>query len=326
MGGAGGPGPPDAPRSGAGGETDRDPTDTPAGSSNGGVGPISGGASSQPIAGATGSEAGGGAGSVEPGGSGSGTLGGRATDLPNDQPNSPVQGDVSCVEASYSGLPSFEVLTPTAHYVVLREHGHIVSITDALSRQRVQWLGYSDYRPRRVAGILSNRELPDVVTTLDRDSVTARHVRLRSESVSGDWLWVWDFYATQATLTISRAPARFGFAYRGTPGGQLDDGDRLVFASGEGQSAENSFADALPGTTPWLYLADPALGHSLFLIQHTPDELADRYDSLDGDSAALLFGDGGINRLPNRFSLGLVDSTNHVAVTRRAEFVIAALQ
>lgn len=321
--GAGGPG---APAS-SGGESDRDPADNATGDPNGGAGPNSGGASPQPVAGAASSAAGAGGVSPEPGGSaGSGTLGGRATDLPNDQANSPVQGDVSCFEASYSGLASFEVLTPTAHYVVLREHGHIVSITDALSRQRVQWLGYSDYRPRRGAGILSGSGLPDVVTTLDADSVTARHVRLRSESVAGDWLWVWDFYAAQATLTISRAPDRFGFTYRGTPGGQLDDGDRLVFASGEAQSAETSFAGALPGTTPWLYLADPALGHSLFLIQHTRDELRERYDSLDGDSAALMFGDATIRSLPNRFSLGLMDSANHAAVTQRVEFVIAVVQ
>jgi hypothetical protein len=260
------------------------------------------------------------------GGADSGTLGGSPPDLPNDQADSPVEGDVSCFEANYSGHDSFEVITPTAHYVVLRDYGNIVSITDVLSRERAQWLGYSDYRPRRGAGILANREPPEVVTTLDAESITARHVRLRSESAAGDWLWVWDFYATQATLTISRAPDRFGFTYRGTPGGQLDDADRLVFASGDAQSAESSFLEALPGPTAWLYFADPALGHSLFLIQHVRDELDDRYDALDGDSAALMIGDGEITDLPNRFSLGLVDSTNHVSVSRRAEFVIAAVQ
>jgi hypothetical protein len=293
----------------------------------GGASPNSGGASSQPGSSGAGSATGSGGVSNEPeGGADSGTFGELTADLPNDQVDSPVQGDVSCFEANYSGLASFEVITPTARYVVLRDHGNIVSITDTLSKQRVQWIGYSDYRPRRVAGILSNGELPDVVTTLDSDSVTARHVRLRSESVAGDWLWVWDFYATQATLTISRASDTFGFTYRGTPGGRLGDAARLVFSSGEGQSAKNSFMEALPGPTPWLYFADPTLGHSLFLIQHTSDELADRYDSLDGDSAALMLGDEKITSLPNRFSLGLVDSTNHLAVTQRAEFVIAAVQ
>jgi hypothetical protein len=247
-------------------------------------------------------------------------------DLPNDQANSPVQGDVTFVRASYSGDPSFEVYTPTAHYVILRDHGVIVSITDVLSRQRAQWVNYSDYRPRRRAGIVSDGRLPDVITTLDEDSVTARHVRLRSESATGDWLWTWDFYATQATLTISRASDTFGFTYRGTPGGQLDNADRLVLASGESQSAKSSFSEALPGNAAWLYLADPALGHSLFLIQHAGDELSDRYDSLDGDSAAFMFGDEELGDVPSRFSLGLVDSTNHASVRQRAEFVIAAVQ
>jgi hypothetical protein len=260
------------------------------------------------------------------GGADPGTFGGLAPDLPNDQLDSPVDGDVRCFEASYSGQASFEVLTPTARYVVLRDHGNIVSMTDTLSRERVQWIGYSDYRPRRGIGIVGDRELPEVVTTLDVDSVTARHVRLRSESASGDWLWVWDFYATQATLTISRSPESFGFMYRGTPGGQLDDADQLVFASGEAQSAERSFLEPLPGSAAWLYFADAALGHSLFVIQHVPDDLSDRYDSLEGDSAALVIGNGEITRLPNRFSLGLVDSISHVSVTRRAEFVSAAVQ
>jgi hypothetical protein len=298
-----------------------DPANLAAPGSGAGNLPNAGSAPSQPDDGAAGSASG-----VGEAGAGPGTLGELPLDLPNDQAGSPVQGDVSCVEASYSGFDSFEVLTPTAHYVVLRDHGSIVSINDALGQQRVQWIGYSDYRPRRIAGILANRQPPDVVTALDSDSVTARHVRLRSESGDGDWAWTWDFYATQATLTISRAPDEFGFMYRGTPGGQLDDGDRLVFASGEAQSAENSFAEALPGTTPWLYFADPKLGHSLFLIQHTGDDLLDRYDSLDGDSAALLFGDGRMSSLPTRFSLGLVGSTNQAAVTERAEFVIAAVQ
>jgi hypothetical protein len=127
-------------------------------------------------------------------------------------------------------------------------------------------------------------------------------------------------------LTIARVSDTFGFTYRGTPGGQLDDADRLVLASGESQSAENSLSEVLPGTAAWLYLADPALGHSLFLIQHARDEVLDRYDSLDGDSAAFMFGDEELSAVSTRFSLGLVNSTNHASVSQRAEFVIAAVQ
>jgi hypothetical protein len=321
--GLGGSGATDSPRGGTSGET-HFPTNTAAAGPTDAGSSSSGGASPQPGAGAASSEAGSGGASQEPdaGGADPGPFG----DLPNDQAASPVQGDVSCAEASYSGESSFEVLTPTARYVLLRNRGSIISVTDELSQRRVQWVGYSDYRPRRAVGIISNQRLPGVVTTLDTDSVTARHVRLRSESAAGDWAWVWDFYATQATLTITRAADEFGFTYRGTPGGQLDDGDLLVLASGEERSVESSFSEPLPGTAAWLYFEDSTLGHSLFLIQHAPDEVSDRYDSLDGDSAALMFGGGRISRVPNRFSLGLVDSTNHATVTRRAEFVIDAVQ
>ena len=315
-----------SPRDSAGGETYADPVQT-AGGPPGGDPTNSGGAISQAGSNTADSEAGHGGVSLDPdAGSSVGTTTGEpAPDLPTDLPGSPVQGNVSCFEASYSGDPSFEVRTPTATYVILRARGTIVSVTDELSSQRVQWIGYSDYRPRRVAGILAD-QLPNVVTTLDAQSLTARHARLRSKSAAGDWLWVWDFYATQATLTISRAPKGFGFTYRGTPGGQLDDADRLVFASGQAQNVRNSFSAPLPGTAAWLYFADTGLGHSLFLIQHDQDELSERYDSLDGDSAAWLFGDGRITRVPARFSLGLVDSTDHAAVTRRVAFAIAAMQ
>jgi len=172
------------------------------GGPHGGDSAGSGGGISQGGSKAADSGAGNGGVSLDPdAGSGVSPSGGPAPDLPNDLPGSPVPGNVSCFEASYSGDASFEVRTPTATYVVLRNRGNIISITDELSSQRVQWIGYSDYRPRRVAGILSD-QLPNVVTTLDAQSSTARHARLRSESAAGDWLWVWDFYATQATLTI----------------------------------------------------------------------------------------------------------------------------
>jgi hypothetical protein len=245
-------------------------------------------------------------------------------ELPNDQAGSPVQGNVSCFAASYSGDASFEVRTPTATYVILRDHGNIISITDVLSAQYPQWIGYSDYRPQRVTGVFAEH-LPKVTTTLDASSVTSRHARLRVASATGDWLWVWDFYATQATLTVSRAPEKIGFTYRGTPGGQLDDADRLVLASGQAQSVTSSFSDALPGAAGWLYFTDRVLGHSLFLIQHQRDDLPESYDCLDTDSATWVFGDGRITRLPVRFSLGVVGSSNHAEVTKRAEFVIAAI-
>jgi hypothetical protein len=314
----------DSPDDGAGGDPDAYPVTGAAGGSAPG-GADSGGAASQGGSSTAGSELGGGGGGSRAVSDGdSGASGEAAHDLPNDQPGSPVQGSVSCFEADYSGDPSFEVRTPTATYVILRDHGNIISVTDVLSKQGAQWIGYSDYRPRRVTGVLAG-QLPKVVTTLDASSVTARHARLRSESATGDWLWVWDFYTTQATLTITRAPVKVGFTYRGTPGGLLDDADRLAFPSGQTQSATSPFLGALPGKAGWLYFTDPALGHSLFLIQHDQDELADRYDVLDGDSAGFVFGDGTITHLPTRFSLGLIDSTNRAAVTARAEFVIAAV-
>jgi hypothetical protein len=116
-----------------------------------------------------------------------------------------------------------------------------------------------------------------------------------------------------------------GFGYRGVPAGDLGSEDRLVFPDGSSQGARNSFTGDLAGPFEWVYLADTQLGRSLFTIQHTDDDLAERYQVRDNDSAHFLFGGGKLQSLPLRFSLGLIDSSEHDAVTRRVEFVHSAV-
>lgn len=246
-------------------------------------------------------------------------------EMPNDLADAPVPGDVTYVEASYSGQPTFQIATPTAIYTVVRQAGSIISLVDQISQgQSVQWIGYSDYRPQRRIGIVAEKQ-PLVSTVVDLSTVTAKHVRLHCQTVLGDWRWDWDFYVTQATLTITEAPSPFGFSYRGTPGKNLEDEDQLVLASGQAQSAKNSFSGTLLGPAGWAYLADSELAHSLFLIQHEADSIVDRYDSLDGDSASLVFGGGRLTQVPLRFSVGLVDSDDQQTVRARADFVIDAV-
>jgi hypothetical protein len=165
-----------------------------------------------------------------------------------------------------------------------------------------------------------------VTTVRDDDSQTPTHLRLTSVSEDGLWQWVWDFYVTHVTLTVNRAVLPFGFAYQGVPGGSLGVEDRLVTNAGVSQGARSSFNAELAGPVEWAYLADTTLGRSIFALQHQDDALPERYQVRDNDTSLFIFGNGLIGVLPMRFSLGIVPSVNHQAVTERVEFITRSIR
>ena len=253
---------------------------------------------------------------------------GLAVALPNDLIDAPVSGEiVFSEEASWEvdGVfrPTFEVHTPTASYWIVESLGTMVSMQDAYSG-RLQWIDFSSgFRPLR--NIPAFASPPSVRTLLDRESQTPTHLRLTSESADGAWRWVWDIYVTHATLTVDRAPVPIGFSYRGVPAGALGVEDMLVQSDGTVQGARNSFNGDVPGPVEWVYLADTAASRSLFLMQHRDDALPEAYQVRDNDSAAFSFGGGAITALPLRFSLGLLDSTEHAVVRERVAYVAGAI-
>ncbi len=322
------------------------------GDGNGGAGSIGGVpgdggssfAGSSGVAGAGGSE-------LPPGGAGShggqsggggvageGGTGGApiAPDLP-DIPNSPVAGGINYSdEATWDidgeQVPAFEIHTPTASYWLVKSAGALVEITDNRGRK---WISFSSgYRPNRGVpnlggccqpGDPATLGMPEMITSVDPQSVTLSHLRLVSKPVDGEYYWlVWDFYLTHVTVTINRAAEPFGFTYHGVPGGNLDDTDQLVLSSGEAQSAKVGFLGDLEGPAEWVYLTSPsaAANSSLFLIQHGDDSLPESYGVADGNSSRFVFGSGQVTRKPIRYSLGVVPTIAHEAVSERVAFVI----
>jgi hypothetical protein len=262
-----------------------------------------------------------------------------ASDLP-DLPNAPVQGEIRySTGASWVidqvEIPAFRIETPTAAYFLLKSSAAIVSIDD---KNNLPWIGFSSgYRPKRGVpnlggccqpGDPTKLGMPEMATVIDEQSVTLTHLRLSSKSVLDDSYWlVWDFYVTHVTLTINRASVPFGFTYHGVPGVTLDPNDQLVLSSGITRNANNAFSGDLPGPVEWAYLtnaADSTTLGSLFLIQHTDDDIPESYLVADGNSSKFVFGDGKITSTPIRFSLGLVDSVDYETVKKRVEFVISA--
>jgi len=254
-----------------------------------------------------------------------------AADLPDDLRNAPVTGEITFsdeAEWEVDGVfePTFEIHTPTASYWIAKPLGTMVSLEDRSAIPGGQWIAFSSgFRPLRGVPAFATPPATRVTTVRDEESTTPTHVRLTSVSLDGLWQWVWDFYITHVTFTINRAPGPVGFNYRGVPGGSLGAEDQLVLSDGTAQSARNSFSGDLPGPSEWAYIADTTLGRSIFMIQHSDDALADRYQVRDNDSAFFSFGNGQITSLPVRFSLGLIASTNHATVSARANFVTSAI-
>ena len=253
-----------------------------------------------------------------------------AADLPDDLRNAPVSGEIVFsdeAEWEVDGVfePTFEIRTPTASYWIVKPLGTMVSLEDRASTPG-QWIAFSSgFRPLRGVPAFALPPATRVTTVRDEETTTPTHVRLTSVSLDGLWQWVWDFYITHATFTINRAPGPIGFNYRGVPGGSLGTEDQLLLSDGTAQGARNSFSGDLAGPSEWAYLADTSLGRSIFLIQHSDDGLAERYQVRDNDSAFFSFGNGQITSLPTRFSLGLIPSTNHATVSARASFVTSAI-
>ena len=254
-----------------------------------------------------------------------------AEPLPDDLIDAPVAGEIIFSEEAeweVDGVfePTFEIRTPTASYWVVKPLGTIVSIEDAQTGGD-QWIAFSSgFRPLRGVPSFPTPPATRVTTVRDSDSQTPTHVRLTAVSDDELWQWVWDFYVTHVTFTINRAPVPYAFAYQGVPGGALDADDRLVSSDGTAQGARSSFNGDLAGPVEWAYLADTTLARSLFAIQHQDDTLAERYVVRDNDTALLSFGNGQIQTVPMRFSLGLIRSTNHATVSTRVDFVSGSIR
>jgi hypothetical protein len=298
------------------------------GTSLGGAGSV-GGASESDAGGAAAS----GADGVTPGAAGAGAAASTEplSELPAGLADSPVTGRLSVsVEASWqvNGVPepAVQVITPSATYFLLKKSGMLVSMVDTFDSMGKDWISYSDsFRPNRglpsFGGCCQLEADAQMTTTFDEASRTPGHVRLFSTSEDSGWSLVWDFYPSHVTLTVNRAAQLFSFNYRGVPGGVLDSSDRIVFSNGDSHAALDAMVTTtLPGAVQWLYLADYARSRSMFVLQYAADSLSDAYSVAGPDTSVLTLGNARL-LAPLRFSLGLIDSSEHSVVKARVDYV-----
>jgi hypothetical protein len=255
------------------------------------------------------------------------------SELPAGLADSPVAGNLRVsVEASWQvdgvSEPAVQVITPSATYFLLKKSGMLVSMVDAFDSAGKDWISYSEsFRPNRglpnFGGCCQLGADAQMTTTLEGASHNTGHVRLFSTSEDSGWSLVWDFYRSHATLTVNRAAQPFSFNYRGVPGGVLDSSDRIVFSNGDSHAAlDASLMTAIPGEVQWLYLADDARSRSMFVLQYAADSLTDTYGVSDSDTSVLTLGNARL-QAPLRFSLGVIDSSEHSAVKARVDYVIS---
>jgi hypothetical protein len=156
------------------------------------------------------------------------------------------------------------------------------------------------------------------VTTLVHEGPL--RAEIESETLDGLWRVRWVIYPDSAKMTVELADGNYWFLYEGTPGGTLETGvDFLIHSDG------TSIPMTVKQTTDlaadeWVYFGDPNVDRALFVAHHSDDAHADLYQPLDDVMAILGFGRFKTNSLlvevPNTFSVGLIDRTDHPEVQR----------
>jgi hypothetical protein len=124
-------------------------------------------------------------------------------------------------------------------------------------------------------------------------------------------------FPDKARLRVLAAPAEYWFLYEGTPGGSLEtNSDFIVRSTGQFSFCSTSWAGDIPDEE-WLFVADPVVGRSIYLANHTDDAETDSYWQLNGDMTVLGFGrlpfgqplDPQMTGAPRDFTIGFLDET-----------------
>lgn len=222
----------------------------------------------------------------------------------------------------YKGYQSVRVVTADAEYFYHKPGGGFATLFDADNND---WIGWNS----ATAGAGDFRGIPNMVhpnnggyfhpgrnntnTTVLADGPLK--ATFRSVSNGGAWEVVWDIFPDYARMKLVRkGDSNFWWLYEGTPGGELNlSADRLTRSNGDSIPASGSWGSDIPGDE-WVFVTDPAVERSLYLIHHQEDSKVDGY-AADGTGQMTIFGFGRsgnqrlLNSLPQQFTFGFVDET-----------------
>jgi len=224
---------------------------------------------------------------------------------------------------SHKGYQSVRVVTADAEYFYHKPGGGFATLFD---KNNNDWLDWST----AAGGAGDFRGIPNMVHPNDggyfhpgRNSVTTTvlsdgPLKASFKSVSnggGAWEVRWDVFPTYARMTVvKKGPSNFWWLYEGTPGGVLEPGiDRLTRSNGDSILASGTWSNDISGDE-WIFVTDPNVGRSLYMIHHQEDTKVDGYATDTGNKMTIFgFGRSGNQRLlsglPQEFTFGFVDET-----------------
>lgn len=245
------------------------------------------------------------------------------------------QATVTLTNTTDEGFASYRITTPHAVYFYHKEGGGFSSLVDDSGIDWINWNAANgnagDFRgiPNMVHPASGGFFHPGRTTSTSK-VISQGSVKVTFESTSNDGQWKtrWEIFPDYARMTVLKAAGKYWFLYEGTPGGALDRDDFVMRSNEKKNGAFGSWAGDLEGEE-WVYVADPAVNRSLFLVHHTEDNLIDSYrTSSDRKMTIFGFGRSGNRRyqtlVPDQFSFGLINSTNYATVAQAVESILGA--
>ncbi len=215
-------------------------------------------------------------------------------------------GDIHIEKTLYEGRPHFLVRTLAAAYYFDIQGGGFSRIFDWEGNDWINFIMEPwDTYPASAAS--SYRGLPNLIYQGEDDGAghpghnrctsRAESNKIISESVSGQWLWSWEFHNDYAVLDMIRTdPDRsYWFLYEGTPGGSFSP-EESYFGTSEGgpfPCAQDYYkGNMLRGRFRWIYAGNNRAPCTLFFIQKQEDEVPDIISILGNTEAGLDSPDG----------------------------------
>jgi len=222
----------------------------------------------------------------------------------------------------HKGYQSVRVVTAGAEYFYHKPGGGFATLLDANNNDWIGWNsatgGAGDFRgiPNMIhpnnGGYFHPGRNNSTTTVLADGPLKAT---FRSVSNGGAWEVVWDIFPDYARMTlVKKGDSSFWWLYEGTPGGELNlSTDRLTRSNGDSIPASGNWGSDIPGDE-WIFVTDPNVGRSLYLVHHQEDSKVDGY-AADGTGKMTIFGFGRsanqrlLSTLPQQFTFGLVNET-----------------
>jgi putative heme-binding domain-containing protein len=258
----------------------------------------------------------------------------------------------SAQDESAGDLDCFRITTPTAIYYLDKVGAGLSSMID---RDGNDWISFQPQSGSGAAG--EYRGFPNAVfkeagsyfhprnsgtdpcVTRIEQSLPDRVV-ISAVAENGKWAGQYTFTRRACTFTMLKKPEghKYWVLYEGTPGGQYDESDWWMTADNPTKRPlTEPFQGDLNGDVPsdatcceWIAFGDKDLKRMLVLSHAENDSHPDHFYQMEKNMTVFGFGRAGMRKylstVPQSFSIGFVESTDHHSVQRFDASVVQEIQ